>query len=185
MKNILFAVLALAAVLAAAPRAMADTFTFNQSFKGSLGESGSFTVSGSFVFGSILDVTSGTLTITGAPYNGTFSLFGSNNPVPLGNPRFHLSPNAHFPYDNLLFPAFGPLVTTYGLLFTQGGVDLRIAYGTSYILDEGTSPGNFVEDDFVVLTPEPNSLLLLSSGLLLLVFAAVLKLRGRAPVATT
>ncbi|MGA3130144.1 MAG: hypothetical protein ABSD59_05040 [Terracidiphilus sp.] len=188
MKKFRFAILALAAVLAATPRAKADTFTFSSAFDGSLGESGTFTVTGSIVYGSILDATSGTLTITGAQYNGTFSLYGSNNPVPLGNPSFHLSPNAHFPYDNLLFPGFdGPLVTIYGLLFTQGGVDLRI-WATApnyYSLQEGTSTADFAEDDFVVLSPEPNSLLLLASGLLILAFAAFCKLRCRTPIATT
>lgn len=63
--------------------------------------------------------TTGTLNVTSGVDVGTYSLFG-------GGPGAFLSPSGIFQADNVLYPAANPLLDSYGLLFTGGGLEINI-----------------------------------------------------------
>jgi len=168
MKKMWIVALAMTVALAIAPFAKADTYSYD--FTGSQGESGAFTVSATSVGGGVYDVTSGTLTVTGAPYSGAFTFYP--NPVPGSESN---SPSGLIIYDDLLYPNAGldSKLDTSGLLFTQGSAEFNIfGYGGNipYGILEAASGGYPLIDVSVSLAPIPElaSLLLLGSGLLLL-----------------
>jgi MYXO-CTERM domain-containing protein len=126
--------LALLACAAAAPSAaLADWFDF--SYSGSNGVT---------AFGSVnatlnLDLTTytavdGFVTVDGGALQGTWALFQNANGTSAS-----YSPSGAFIYDDQLLPSSDPVLTTYGLLFSDGAVEVNVW---------GNSPGDYSHWEF-------------------------------------
>jgi len=180
-----FATLAL--VLLSVPAAFATSFTFSYAggtvtatgtLIGSLTSGGNCSQLG----GSCYNITSGNITVTGAPINGSGTLVANGNV-----PGFSTSPQGGFWYDNLFAPnaKSGLQMDWYGLLFVIGqGTNQSVEVNlwdnsNSYQLTEGYAAGNypyngsadlsgtsFTSSDPPPSVPEPASLALIGSGLL-------------------
>jgi hypothetical protein len=184
VKKLLFACLVL--VLLSVPAAFADSFTFTYAdgtvtATGTL--AGSLTSGGncSQLGGSCYNITSGNITVTGAPVSGSGTLVANPNA-----PGFSTSPQGGFWYDNLFVPNSKPglQVDWYGLLFVVGkGTPNQVEVNlwdnsNSYQLTEGYAAGNYPYNGSADLSntsftsadppavPEPASLALFGSGLL-------------------
>lgn len=188
MKKIGFATLALAAALATAPAAMADSF--NLYFNGpAIGSDPSISGSGTLTGTEIgvspdYDITGGTLNVTigGVTYTTTV--------VPIANPlvpqQWPNNPGA-FPgttYDNIFIPGT-TTVDGNGLLFTLAGAgalngdyftffySTTLPYTNQIIWDATTGTNSYVIVNGsggnpldISQTPEPSSMLLMGTGLL-------------------
>jgi PEP-CTERM motif len=181
VKRFALALLPLAAVLAAVPVARADSFTFTYSAPG--GVSGSGTLYGSPLGSGEWAITSATGTFNDGTTSGAISLIPDpSSPTPV------LSPSGYFTYDDLLFPFAGANenVDYDGLLFDFGGIELNFWEDGAFFPGEWAEnngnggPGTFDITGATLSaseTPEPNTLLLLGTGLLCL---GVVVLRQRA-----
>ena len=182
MKKGLLTLLVLVVALLIVPIAMADSFTF--SFSDGGGVSGSGTLVGTDEGSGEWFITSGTGVFTDGVNSGPISLISNPN----GPSNSSVSASLFFAYDDLLFPGSGPaqFLDPDGLLFSFDGLELNLwqtgggagtdgwaenngsfGFGTFTAAAETTPP---------VLTPEPGTLLLLSSGLAGLV--RILRRRG-------
>ena len=152
-------VLALAVGLTCGTGALADTFSFTYV---SGGVTASGTLTGTSIGGGVYDITSGTVTLTGAPISGSGSLV--LNPNAPGTYNAYVGGGTILTYDNLLFQGSNPPIDSNGLLFDIGGIDVNI-WGNgpgSFTLFEG----NYIFSDSGSLTvPEPSVLSLLTLGL--------------------
>jgi len=165
--------IALAAILAIAPVANANSFNFN--FAGPGGVSGSGTLSGTFVGYSTVYgtdewlITSATGVFDDGTNSGAISLIA--NPDPTG--AVQLSPSGYFTYDDLLLlPSVngGETLDYNGLLFSFDGVELNFWEG-GFPYSEGWSENNGAGGDgSFTITPEPGPWLLVGTGLLGLAF---------------
>jgi hypothetical protein len=189
MKKRSLALLALAATLAIAPVARADSFNFFYNAPG--GVSGSGTLVGTdlgynAVYGS--DewlISSATGTFNDGTSSGSLSLIP--NPDPTG--AVQSDPYSVFTYDDLLYPtgSGGENLDFDGLLFSFDGMELNLWEGgfpytegwAEY--DPNTAYSNLGAGTFS-LSPEPGSLLLFGTGLFGLA-GLLLRRRGRAGLA--
>jgi len=130
--------------------------------------------------GGEFNATSGTLTVTGGSLIGSYSLInGGPSPV---NTSFLLGP---FDYDNDLFPSQTPALDQYGLLFQTPTGEINI-FGTTtgYVFSEFFGPdttncsGGCTYTDYTAspgifnITPEPTSVIAMSTVLLAIAFVA-------------
>jgi hypothetical protein len=171
----------MAAALATAPAAKADTYYFN--FYG-LGVSGSGSLTGANLGGGEFNIAGGTFVINGV------SAWVLSNPTP---GAANVSGDGGIYYDNILVPAGSPAVTGNGLLFiigsgatadefniwSQGGVTYFDEYYEGAWLDNGENGVPIVLN--ISSTPEPSTLLLLGTGLLALAVGVFFKATPRVP----
>lgn len=209
MKKISLALLALAAALAITPAAMADSFEYTingSNFSAALNlVTGPANVANGVAQTAaytILDV-SGTFTVNGTtPITYTFgptapevANTGSNAT------NLTLSSDGEFLFDNLLYPGKtgNGILDWGGLLVEFGGYELNIFSGSVgsgapgdayfYFADNGSNHSNIqiinatpiggAAEATLVETPEPVSLLMLGTGLLVLVFISPRKAAKR------
>ena len=171
MKRLSIAFLALAAAFAITPMAQASTFDFSYSAPG--GVSGSGTLTGTYGPGYVV-ITSATGTFDDGVNSGSISLISNPNA-----PGASTSPSGYFAYDDLLSPGVsdGNVLDVDGLLFSFDGMELNLweqgAAGTDGWAENNGNSG-YGE---LTVTPEPGSLLLLSTGLLGLVVVQLRKAR--------
>jgi len=173
MKKFSIALIALAAAVAIAPAAKADTLSY--AFVGSgLDVKINFTynpandqitsVTGT-VYSAGVDITSPTAITALVPDSS------SPTPIVVGDSEF----------DNLISPTSPLILDFYGVLFDAGGVDINIFTnnGGYQWLDSETYPdsNNLSEPLAGYATPEPGTLVLLGTGLLGLAFVAFRKAR--------
>jgi len=180
MKKYSIALLAAAAALAVTPMALAETFYYNFYVDGIQGGG---TLQGTEIGSSgVYDITSGTININ----YGSGYVTGTLDPNP-NAPGTSVTPYGGTFNDLLYFPAGDPnqnslYLDVQGLAFTVYGQDAYTGlwggdnngYGTNYSTSAGWDAyggGTFG----VSLTPEPSSLLLLGTGLLVLAFVAFRK----------
>jgi|SRR5579863_2077600 len=180
MKSFLVALLAITA-LVVAPSALADTFDFSFT-------QGPITAQGTLTYDSSAPITtaeflatSGTITVFN---NGVEAATGSlvPNPNSPSTDSVRVAGGTDLIYDDLVFLNADPIIDNEGLLFQFDGFskdfDLNIWSNgpDSYTLFEGNyliGGANDPSGDFV--TPEPNSLFLLGTGLLGLALIAFRK----------
>ncbi len=182
MKNSSLALLAIAAVLATTPAAKADT-TFNDfSFQGSGGVSGSFVLTGTYEGpGSngpqyLIDSASGTF--NDGTFSGPVSLYYPDpvNHPGVGNPNYPSSttagvncpdPATCFYYDDAFNPegGIGNYLDGAGLALDFDGNVLNIYGGGGRVWGDGWIESNGLSGDGTFWTPEPDSLLLMASGI--------------------
>jgi hypothetical protein len=181
MKKLLLVVLALAAVLVIAPAAKADNFTFT--FTGG----GSGTLTGTALPGGGFGITGGSFTFNGQTFNlvqDTVPGFGEQTDQNIPG-----SGGLNLTYDDRAnssgLPADGD-----GLLFVDSnGLVINIwnnGNGTFQLFESNGDNWTIDMEGNEVLTPEPSSLLLLGTGILLLAGLLYLKPKPRtvsAPIA--
>ena len=177
MKKFCLALFAIAAVLAIAPAALADTFNFEFD---SGGTTITGTLTGDLISPCLYAITSGSATLNDAPWpsgNGVYDLVPDPSSPAATNSTV---PVDWFTYDDLLTPGApqGAILDDDGLYLYDSSLGLAInIWGngagqpdTWELADSGgyRDGGN---GDFE-MTPEPSSLLLLGTGLLGLAFVA-------------
>jgi hypothetical protein len=157
-------------LVALAPAALADSFTY--SYIGSNGIAATGTLTGDLIAGGggALEITSGTISVSNAPVSGDGSLLLNPNSSSVST-----SPLGAFYYDNVLYPGQDPLLDIDGLLFAIGS-----STGTTEINLWGNGKGNpysfwEFQDGHYILSdqgsfadppvPEPPSLILFGVGL--------------------
>lgn len=148
-------------VLAGLPASvLAENFDFT--YTGSAGVSAFGSLTATSNGDGTFTATSGFITVTGGAVMGTWNLV--TNP---GGTAASLSPFAMFIFDNQLLPVADPKLTTSGLLFSDGIVEVNI-WGNSpgsYSHWEAMGGGYAVSSDGqFTLTPAPGSVALLGLG---------------------
>jgi hypothetical protein len=194
MKKLLFVGLALATALVSAPTAKADEFLISLS---GTGISGSGSISGSSLGGGTFNITSASMTINGLsasvivdPYSSAVAYddLTTGGTISQTQPAFN---HDWFFFDDILTPGTAPYVDENGILFSlsDGGVlgiynfngvlswnefvDGKWVIGTD---NTTIKAGSEIQTD-IIPTPEPSSLLLLCSGLVLMAGFLFWKLR--------
>jgi hypothetical protein len=179
MKKISLVMLVLAIALAAAPATRADSFKIT--FSGS-GISGSGVISGTSNAGGWYDITSGSLVING--------LVSSVDPTSDAAVNGNINNDGLFYFDNYLWSNASPYVDDSGLVFKlSNGTYLNLFYWDADVSDVASLNNLYLGQDVALIgnlstwsdlsnsvvvnvsveaTPEPSSLLLLGTGLLLL-----------------
>jgi hypothetical protein len=142
--------------------AQAQTSTFDiifSNFAEGGTTSGSGLLTGFLTSPGVYELNSGSFTFTSGDGldAGTYSLLPNPN-----SPNQSQSPSGYFLFDNLISPAIDPFVTSSGLLFGSGGIEINL-FSTAgntpeYQLYEN-SGANVVGDASIVVVPEPSPLI--------------------------
>lgn len=172
MKKLSLFVFAFATALAISPAANADSFNFSVSGSGF---TGSGILTGTSIGSSMTAITSGTFTINGV----SGSIVG--NPNMPGVAIYNAGAGYNYDYDDIVFSAGGKQsLDVDGLLFllSNGGAvniwELGGTYywnewlGNAWLFNPAIGEGGEPINGSISPTPEPSSLLLLGTGLLLL-----------------
>ncbi len=172
MKKLIFVSFALLTTLVIPPVAKADSFNFTAA---GVGFTGSGTLTGTSVGSGMIAITGGTFTINGV----SATVFG--NWTASGYNVYTAGAGYNFDYDNILLTSKGSEgLDTNGLLFllSNGGVvNIWEVNGTYYWnewlnnqwgFNPGVGQGGAPITPEIAATPEPSSLLLLGTGLLLM-----------------
>lgn len=169
MKRFGLTLLALATALAISPAARADDFTFN--YSGTAGETGTLDLQGANEGSGVWLITSGGGIFDDGVDSGTITLI----PLPPGTPVGSAITIGDLAYNDLLYPMsqVGQFVDENGLLFQFADGDYLNLYYYFGQIDWSDNLGNTgigtLALSSVTVTPEPGTLLLMGTGLMLLV----------------
>jgi len=185
MKKFSIALLAMAAALTIAPAALADTLNFDFT-QGPITAQGTLTYdSGSPITAGEFLASAGTISVYN---NGVLAAIGTLvlNPNSPGLDSVRVVGGTDLIYDDLIFPSSNPILDNAGGLLFQfnglsinddldiwaNGPDSYTLFEGNYLIGDASDPNG----DFV--TPEPDSLLLVGTGLLGLAFVAFRKAKS-------